>query len=78
MSYIKLFIAILLLISIVQSSALDEKPKEKSKALHIISIIVGWMYFAAWSISFYPQVIRNNFQSFTSTVDQFLLDYIEF
>lgn len=27
-----------------------------SKALDIFSIVVGWIYFAAWSISFYPQV----------------------
>ena len=26
------------------------------KALDIFSIVVGWIYFAAWSISFYPQV----------------------
>ncbi|XP_072018726.1 cystinosin-like [Amphiura filiformis] len=30
-----------------------------SEALSIIIIIVGWIYFAAWSVSFYPQVILN-------------------
>ncbi|CAM1303700.1 CTNS (predicted) [Pycnogonum litorale] len=27
--------------------------------LDIISIVIGWMYFVAWSISFYPQLILN-------------------
>lgn len=30
-----------------------------SRPLILISVIVGWVYFAAWSISFYPQVILN-------------------
>ncbi|XP_071492454.1 cystinosin-like [Diadema antillarum] len=30
-----------------------------SSALSIIIIVVGWIYFVAWSISFYPQVILN-------------------
>lgn len=30
-----------------------------SSALILISIIVGWVYFAAWSISFYPQIWYN-------------------
>lgn len=29
------------------------------RPLIIISVVVGWVYFAAWSISFYPQVILN-------------------
>ena len=28
-----------------------------SKALVIITAVIGWLYFAAWSISFYPQVL---------------------
>ena len=28
-------------------------------ALQIVSLIIGWIYFFAWSISFYPQVILN-------------------
>lgn len=31
----------------------------KVKALDIISVIIGWIYFTAWSISFYPQVYLN-------------------
>lgn len=31
----------------------------RSKVLDIIIAIVGWVYFAAWSISFYPQIILN-------------------
>jgi len=30
-----------------------------SYAVDIISIVIGWMYFLAWSISFYPQTIEN-------------------
>lgn len=31
----------------------------KSPILIILSDIVGWMYFAAWSVSFYPQIYEN-------------------
>ena len=31
----------------------------KSEAVHIICSLVGWLYFFAWSISFYPQLILN-------------------
>jgi len=31
----------------------------KSKALDILSTIVGWVYFVAWSVSFYPQIYEN-------------------
>ncbi|XP_071952166.1 cystinosin-like [Antedon mediterranea] len=30
-----------------------------SEALSVLIIVVGWIYFVAWSISFYPQVILN-------------------
>ena len=29
------------------------------EALNIISDIVGWIYFIAWSVSFYPQIYDN-------------------
>nr|ACO14789.1 Cystinosin homolog [Caligus clemensi] len=31
----------------------------KSEALDIFSQVIGWSYFIAWSISFYPQVYEN-------------------
>jgi len=31
----------------------------KSKGIDTFSTIVGWIYFVAWSISFYPQIIEN-------------------
>ncbi|XP_066503848.1 cystinosin [Hoplias malabaricus] len=31
----------------------------RSKALALINQIIGWIYFLAWSISFYPQVYEN-------------------
>ncbi len=38
----------------------DSTPLQISKdTLELISYIVGWIYFAAWSISFYPQIIQN-------------------
>ncbi|XP_063361237.1 cystinosin homolog isoform X1 [Cydia amplana] len=30
-----------------------------SNAIYIISYIMGWVYFAAWSVSFYPQIYVN-------------------
>lgn len=32
---------------------------ERSKILYDISSIIGWIYFFAWSISFYPQLWSN-------------------
>ncbi|XP_051894075.1 cystinosin-like isoform X2 [Pristis pectinata] len=31
----------------------------QSSAVNILSQVIGWIYFLAWSISFYPQVIEN-------------------
>merc|ERR1719427_2152009 len=31
----------------------------KSETIELISAIIGWVYFVAWSISFYPQIIEN-------------------
>ncbi|KAK6038205.1 putative cystinosin [Cooperia oncophora] len=31
----------------------------KSHLIQLFTIIVGWMYFFAWSLSFYPQIILN-------------------
>lgn len=30
-----------------------------SKPLDVVTAVIGWIYFAAWTISFYPQVILN-------------------
>ncbi|XP_035727494.1 cystinosin homolog isoform X2 [Vespa mandarinia] len=32
---------------------------EKSDTIYHVSIVVGWIYFLAWSISFYPQIYSN-------------------
>ncbi|XP_073976821.1 lysosomal cystine transporter cystinosin isoform X3 [Rhodnius prolixus] len=32
---------------------------EKSRVLTTVSVVVGWIYFVAWSISFYPQIYEN-------------------
>ncbi|KAM5273173.1 cystinosin [Ctenodactylus gundi] len=31
----------------------------RSNVISIINQVIGWIYFMAWSISFYPQVIKN-------------------
>eukprot|EP00092_Neocalanus_flemingeri_P033043 GFUD01035937.1.p1 GENE.GFUD01035937.1~~GFUD01035937.1.p1 ORF type:complete len:411 (+),score=26.97 GFUD01035937.1:244-1476(+) len=31
----------------------------KSQTLELVSTIIGWIYFAAWSVSFYPQIVDN-------------------
>ncbi|XP_069784477.1 cystinosin isoform X2 [Narcine bancroftii] len=31
----------------------------QSSALSLLSEVVGWIYFLAWSVSFYPQVVEN-------------------
>ncbi|KAF2901758.1 hypothetical protein ILUMI_04436 [Ignelater luminosus] len=31
----------------------------KNKALDTLSVIIGWTYFVAWSVSFYPQIYIN-------------------
>ncbi|XP_002747882.2 cystinosin isoform X1 [Callithrix jacchus] len=31
----------------------------RSSAVSIINQVIGWIYFVAWSISFYPQVVMN-------------------
>jgi len=31
----------------------------KSKPLYWTSFVVGWIYFVAWTVSFYPQIIEN-------------------
>ena len=30
-----------------------------SLPLNVVIIVIGWIYFVAWSISFYPQVFEN-------------------
>ncbi|XP_041976078.1 cystinosin homolog isoform X3 [Aricia agestis] len=30
-----------------------------SQAIYVISVIMGWIYFVAWSVSFYPQIYIN-------------------
>lgn len=41
------------------SKAFVEVSIGRSKGVIVFSIVVGWIYFAAWSISFYPQIMIN-------------------
>ena len=31
----------------------------RNKAIDVISTVIGWLYFIAWSVSFYPQIWTN-------------------
>lgn len=31
----------------------------RSEALRLLDVVIGWLYFVAWSISFYPQILEN-------------------
>ena len=31
----------------------------KSRTLELVSTVIGWTYFVAWSVSFYPQIWDN-------------------
>jgi cystinosin len=53
-----------------------------SEALDVVIEVVGWIYFIAWSISFYPQIVYNfqrksvvglNFDFLTYNLTGFLL-----
>jgi hypothetical protein len=32
---------------------------EHDEAVYHISAVIGWIYFVAWSVSFYPQIYEN-------------------
>ncbi|KAK9501189.1 hypothetical protein O3M35_002263 [Rhynocoris fuscipes] len=52
-------------ISLVGNSQIDVSKAfirvtvERSKELATVSVVVGWIYFVAWSVSFYPQIYEN-------------------
>ena len=41
----------------------------KSDSLEVLSSVIGWIYFAAWSVSFYPQVLTCYFFKYFSNSD---------
>jgi len=45
--------------SIKSSDAFVRVTLQYSNELALISVVVGWIYFVAWSISFYPQMYEN-------------------
>lgn len=55
--FIYLFIYFVLCCSF--SNAFVRVTIERSETLYHISNVVGWIYFLAWSISFYPQIYSN-------------------
>jgi hypothetical protein len=32
---------------------------EHDDAIYHVSAVIGWIYFVAWSVSFYPQIYEN-------------------
>ena len=51
-----------------------------SSILQIITSLIGWLYFLAWSVSFYPQVLLNSKRKSTNglNVDFVVLNVIGF
>ena len=47
--------------------------EDENDTLFYLSVIFGWIYFAAWSISFYGQVIENYLRSSVSGLNNFQL-----
>nr|BAH71649.1 ACYPI006713 [Acyrthosiphon pisum] len=45
--------------SIKSSDAFVRVTLQHSNELALFSVVVGWIYFVAWSISFYPQMYEN-------------------
>ncbi|XP_025199145.1 cystinosin homolog isoform X3 [Melanaphis sacchari] len=45
--------------SIKSSDAFVRVTLQYSNELALVSVVVGWIYFVAWSISFYPQMYEN-------------------
>jgi cystinosin len=45
--------------SIKSSDAFVRVTLQHSNELALVSVVVGWIYFVAWSISFYPQMYEN-------------------
>ncbi len=59
-----LLIAVLVLflfaiIDFLNSDAFVRVSVVHSRALDVVADIVGWLYFVAWSVSFYPQIYEN-------------------
>ena len=55
---ISIFIYLLILNSSTLNAILTIKVHE-SDELVVASEVVGWIYFAAWTVSFYPQIFEN-------------------
>jgi len=45
--------------NISTSSAFVRVTVMKSETIELLSVIIGWVYFVAWSVSFWPQIIEN-------------------
>ena len=57
MKRICLFLIIIILFSV--HNAFVRVTAQHSEPLEIFSQIIGWIYFIAWSVSFYPQIYEN-------------------
>ena len=48
-------------IGITNGSSIEalDSAHDGSRALHNVSLLMGWIYFVAWSVSYYPQIYEN-------------------
>merc|ERR1712045_638032 len=53
------FCAFILNLSPSASEAFVRVVVIKSRTLELVSTVIGWTYFVAWSVSFYPQIWDN-------------------
>ena len=47
-----------------------------SDDINVLNDVIGWIYFAAWSVSFYPQVYENYRRKRYEKTNSFLLKII--
>ena len=58
--YVALILSLLLFLSLYSvKNAFVRFTVQHSKSLDVFSQVIGWIYFVAWSISFYPQIYEN-------------------
>ena len=54
-----LFLLLCSFISVSLLNAFVRVTVQHDQALDIFSQVIGWIYFVAWSVSFYPQIYEN-------------------
>ncbi len=68
-----IFVGLTLVIGVVMGLSVPHKDTTVALWVQRLSSVMGWTYFAAWSLSFYPQVILNYQRK---SVQGLSLDYV--